>query len=193
MSLPDEYLTVLEHLGRAFATYKRETAADPILVGGAATALRTDGAFMSADFDVIATDNEAFARAMTQAGFIAEGGIGHLASGFRHSDHPDYVVEQVSGPLFDGLADKQRMVRLTTDGGTILLPAIEDLIADRLGQHAVASRSDTSRLLQAKALFAMAESIDRHYLCRRILEEGGDPLLIGLSGDSCRPSRSRHS
>jgi hypothetical protein len=181
MSLPDDYLAVLEHLGRAFAQYRRMTTSDAVLVGGAATALRTSGAFMSADFDVVAADDEAFSRAMIHAGFIAEGGTGHLAGGFRHPQHRNYVVEQVSGPLFDGLADPRRMIRLVTaHGGEIVLPAIEDLIADRLGQHAVASASDPSRLLQARALLKMAETIDREYLHRRIVQEGGDPALIGL-------------
>ena len=189
MALPDDYLAVLEHLGEAFAAYRRATSADAILVGGAATALSTAGAFMSADFDVIATDDEAFAAAMTHAGFIGEGGTGHLAGGFYHPLYPGYVVEQVSGPLFDGLADRKRLIRLIIkDGAEIVIPSIEDLIADRLGQHSVASREDQSRLLQARTLCAVAEGMDLPYLYRRIIDEGGNPTLIGLSVDPCRPS-----
>ena len=181
VSLPDDYLELLEQLGIAFTAYKASTSIDPVLVGGAATALQTAGVFMSADFDVVAADDAVFADAMTQAGFIAEGGLGHLAGGFYHPDHLDYTVEQVSSPLFDGLADHRRMIRLILkEGSEIVIPAIEDLIADRLGQHATASRTDDSRLLQAKALLNMAESIDRHYLLRRIVDEGGNPALIGL-------------
>ena len=136
---------------------------------------------MSADFDVIAADDAAFMSAMISAGFVAEGGIGHLAGGYYHPDVSHYVVEQMSNPLFDGLADHRRLLRLTISRGSeIVVPAPEDLIADRLGQHAVASATDPSRLLQARALFDMAEDIDRAYLLRRIVEEGGDPALIGL-------------
>lgn len=181
MSLPDDYLRVLELLGRAFTTYKAATSVDAVLVGGAATAIQTAGAFMSADFDVVAADDAAFARAMAQSGFVAESGIGHLAGGYHHPRHPTYVVEQVSGPLFDGLADRGRMIRLVIrQGSEIVIPSVEDMIADRLGQHAVASPADDSRLLQARALFRMADGMDRDYLHRRIVEEGGDPGLIGL-------------
>jgi len=190
MSLPDDYLAVLEHLGRACAAYKRATSIDPILVGGAATALQTSGAFMSADFDIVAAEDETFAESMTAAGFVAEGGVGHLAGGFYHPDHPHYTVEQVSGSLFDGLSDHTRLIRLVIEEGVeIVIPAVEDLIADRLGQHAIASRGDASRLLQAKALFIMGGDLDRRYLHRRIIEEGGDPALIDLSDDTCEPSR----
>ena len=54
------------------------------------------------------------------------------------------------------------------------------MIADRLAQHAIASSTDTSRLDQAKALYALAHDPDRDHLVKRINEEGGDPALIGL-------------
>lgn len=181
MALPVDYARVLNHLGQAFAAYRRATASDPILVGGGATAIGTGGAFMSTDLDVVAADDQAFAEAMTGAGFVQEGGVGHLANAFYLPDCPHYVVEQVSGALFDGRTDRSRLVRLAVkSGGEIIMPPIEDLIADRLGQHAIASRSDPSRLLQAKALLESSPSIDRSYLARRILEEGGDPSLLGL-------------
>lgn len=115
------------------------------------------------------------------AGFLPEGGTGHLAGGFNHSSFPRYAVEQVSGPLFDGLADRLRFIRFVVQSGSeIVIPALKDLIADRLAQHAVSSTADTSRLDQAQVLFNMAECIDRQYLIRRIIEEGGDPAHIGL-------------
>ena len=57
---------------------------------------------------------------------------------------------------------------------------LEDRIADRLGQHAVASPADTSRLDQARALFGLANTLDKAYLLRRIRDDGGDPALLGL-------------
>ena len=65
------------------------------------------------------------------------------------------------------------------DGAEIILPAIEDIIADRLGQHAVSS-GDDAMLHQAKVLYALAEDLDRDYLEIRIREEGGDSALLGL-------------
>ena len=55
---------------------------------------------------------------------------------------------------------------------------IEDLIADRLGQHAVASPTDDSRLRQARSLFLLGQDIDLAYLRRQVTEEGGDPALL---------------
>ncbi len=181
MALPGDYLDLLDTLGRAFAAYEAATRTSPVLVGGAATALSTAGSFMSADFDVVAGDDDAFRRAMLDAGFTPEGGLGHLGGGFYHDLYPGYTVEQVSGPLFDGRSDGKRLIRLNvSEGSSIVIPPIEDLIADRLAQHAIASKADASRLLQARALFKMAEGIDRHYLIKRIVEEGGDPALVGL-------------
>jgi hypothetical protein len=152
-----------------------------VLVGGAAAAIQTGGDFMSADFDIVASDNSAFDKAMTSNGFVSEDRSGRLLRGYYHPEFPAYGVEQVSGPLFDGRADPQRLICLEVrDGNSIVLPAIEDLIADRLAQHSIASKSDMSRLLQARALLRMAKEVDRHYLYRRIVEEGGDPDLLGI-------------
>lgn len=180
MALPDGYLDALELLAVAFARYEADTGHVAVLVGGAATALQTAGAFMSGDFDVVAPNDGAFDRAMAAAGFLSEGGLGHGAGGWFHPSAPQYAVELVTPPLFDGRADPERLLRLTVRGASIVLPSIEDLIADRLAQHAVASGADLSRLEQARALLRMAKHVDRHYLERRIVEEGGNPALLDL-------------
>lgn len=181
MALPADYVALIGELGRAFSIYEHATGDWPVLVGGAATAIQTAGNFMSGDFDVVASNDQAFADALHEAGFVDEGGIGHGLGGYFHPDFPRYGVEQVAGPLFDGRSDRTRLIKLVVrDGAAIVLPSIEDLIADRLGQHAVASASDDSRLLQAQALLRMAKEVDGHYLKRRIVEESGDPALLGL-------------
>lgn len=53
------------------------------------------------------------------------------------------------------------------------------MIADRLGQYAVASKTDKSRLERARMLFKLAETLDIDYLQRGIVEEGGDPATLG--------------
>jgi hypothetical protein len=181
MALPAEYLVLLERLAEAFGAYEAATGSLPVLVGGAAAAIQTGGEFMSADFDIVAADDAAFERAMEAAGFVAEDRKGRLLRGFYHPDFPAYGVEQVSGPLFDGRSDKERLIQLEVlEGNSIVLPAIEDLIADRLAQHSVASRGDDSRLRQARTLLRMAKEIDRQYLFRRIDEEGGDASLLEI-------------
>lgn len=75
---------------------------------------------------------------------------------------------------------------MTLRSGDLILPSFEDLTADRLGQHAVASASDDSRLKQAQMILSMAESLDLDYLSRRILQDGGDISLLAI-GSGLRP------
>lgn len=184
MSLPPEYLAALAPLADAFSKFEKATGRLAVLVGGAAAAIHTDGAFMSADFDVVAGDDAAFDKAMTAAGFVDDEKAVHGQGGWYHPAHPQFAVEQVSGGYFDGRADKARCLKLTVrEDAAIVLPAIEDMIADRLGQHEVAS-GDTSMLEQARALYALAEGLDLDYLYRRIVEESGNPAHLGLLGNS---------
>jgi len=181
MSLPPEYLAALGPLADAFSAYEKATGREAVLVGGAAAAIHTDGAFMSADFDVVAGDDIAFGKAMAAAGFVDDEKAMHGQGGWYHPAHPQFAVEQVSGGYFDGRADKARCLKLTVrDDAAIVLPAIEDMIADRLGQHEVAG-GDMSMLEQARALYALAEGLDLAYLYRRIVEESGNPAHLGLS------------
>jgi hypothetical protein len=133
---------------------------------------------MSGDFDFVAIDDTAFYHAMTESGFVPEDRLGHLLRGYYHPAYPAYGVELVSGPLFDGKADPQKLIRMTLRHGELVLPSIEDLVADRHGQHAVASSSDDSRLRQARIMLAMAKQVDKDYMLRRVLDEGGDPDLL---------------
>jgi hypothetical protein len=182
LPLPDDYLVALEHLGRVFVAYEAETGSPAVLVGGAATAIYTGGAFLSGDFDIVASSDETLAALFTRFGFRKEERAGHLLIGFYHPDYPGLGFQQVTGPLFDGRADHARLRRFSVSTDSIVeLPSIEDMIADRLAQHAIAPPSDTSRLEQARTLTALAEGLDIPYLMRRIADEGGDAALLGLS------------
>ena len=179
MAFPPDYIPLLEILADAFTRYEMETGVAPVLVGGAATAILTAGAFMSGDFDVVAGNDEAFARAMTAAGFQEEERLGRLLGGFYHPDFPEYGIELVSGQLFDGRTDRQRVLQpVFRNNHSLTLPPFEDLIADRLGQHAIAPSTDDSRLRQAQMLLTMAKSIDLHYLEKRVHDEGGELRLL---------------
>ncbi|CAM4207728.1 Nucleotidyltransferase family protein [Novosphingobium lubricantis] len=184
MSLPSEYLAALAPLADAFSAYEKATGRLAVLVGGAAAAIHTDGAFMSADFDVVAGNDTAFDQAMAAAGFVDDEKALHGQGGWYHPAHPQFAVEQVSGSYFDGRGDKARCLKLMVrEDAAIVLPAVEDMIADRLGQHEVAG-GDMSMLEQARALYALAEGLDLAYLYRRIVEESGNPAHLGLSGAS---------
>jgi hypothetical protein len=185
VALPDTYLAALQALALACERYSVMTGGGvAVLVGGAAAALYTAGALMSGDFDLVVAADDAFSQAMGESGFIKEVRTGFLERGFYHPDHPAYGFEQVSGRLFDGRADARRLVRiLPSSGGSITLPSVEDMIADRLGQFAAGSPTDISRLVQARTLFRLAEVLDRDYLWKRIGEEGGDPALLPGSAE----------
>lgn len=180
MTVPEEFLAALEVLAGACATYRDITGTEAVLVGGAATVLYTEGAFNSGDFDLVAMNDPVFNQAMTAHGFKKEDRSGHLMFGFYHPDHPLFGFQAVSGPLFDGRADRQRLFKMVVrdEKTTITLPAIEDMIADRLAQHAATTRGDPSRLEQARTLFALAFECDEDYLRRRVTEEGGDFALL---------------
>jgi hypothetical protein len=109
-----------------------------------------------------------------------------MLRGYYHPDHAAYGVELVSDALFDGLSDPGKLLRMTLRDGALVLPSFEDLIADRLGQHAIASPSVDSRLRQARLIFAMAQSLDLAYLVTRIEQDGGDPNLLSLDAASYR-------
>lgn len=170
-------------VAEACEDYHRLSGGHAVLVGGAATAIYTDGRFLSGDFDIVAADDVAFDSCMLACGFQREDRWGHLLVGYYHPEHPGFGVQQVSGPLFDGRAERSRLVRvvmtISPERG-VILPAVEDLIADRLSQHAAAPASDGSRLRQAMALLQLADALDLAYLRRRTAEEGADIALLGL-------------
>jgi hypothetical protein len=185
LPFPEGFLPALEALGQACEHYRKMTGMEAVLVGGAATSIYTSGHFLSGDFDLVASDYAAFDAAMQQTGFRSEDRAGYLRVGYYHPVHPTYGFQQVSGSLFDGRADRTMMLRIQLSDenrSAVVLPAVEDMIADRLAQYAVASPSDDSRLRQARLLLQLAKSVDMNYLRRRIADEGGDPALLGIGG-----------
>jgi hypothetical protein len=190
MALPANYLRAVEQLSVAFGAYESAKGIPPVLVGGAAAAIRTGEKFMSADLDVVAEDEGAFTRALASAGFVAEARTGRSERGYYHPEFPAFAVDLVSNSYFHGRGDRARLLRLVVrDYATIVIPAVEDLIADRLGQYARGGNTDCSRLLQARELLRLASRIDRLYLRRRIAEEGGDATLIESEEAGCERSR----
>ena len=75
--------------------------------------------------------------------------------------------EVVGSRLLDGLGngDLVRIVEIESHG-SIAVIAIEDLIADRMGQYA--SGSAHEMLGQARALFRLSKNLDLHYMAYRI-------------------------
>ena len=180
MALPQDFTTVLTHLGRAFEDYQNQSHGYAVLVGGAAVCLFTNGSFLSGDFDIVVSSDDAFDIALTQQGFRKEDRPGRLQRGYYHPQYPNYGVESVSGPLFDGLSDPQKLVVVTlaTDS-KVIVASIEDLIADRLGQYG-ANSAHAELLAQARLLYTLGSNLDLTYLRKRIIEDTGNPALVGL-------------
>jgi hypothetical protein len=131
---------------------------------------------------VVAAADETFDRVMADYGFRQEDRAGRLLVGYYHPAIPTIGVQLVSGRLFEGRTDLQRITLLPIEGGgTIALAPIEDMIADRLGQYAASNDRDDDMLEQARLLLQLAGEIDLEYLTKRVLEENGDPAILGLS------------
>ena len=80
------------------------------------------------------------------------------------------------------MAERER-VRLIDfgDDGEVAIISIEDMIADRMGQFASGSASDT--LEQARRLFILHADVDLDYMDQRIrYESGGDYGVADLKG-----------
>ncbi|WP_234419357.1 hypothetical protein [Sphingomonas sp. EC-HK361] len=151
----------------------------PILVGGAAAELYSGSAINTGDFDVVTSRQDAFEDALVALGFERPIGKGHTFTGMLH---PALKLgfEVVSSVLLDGAADRER-VRIFTLGkdGIVAVIALEDMIADRLGQYA--SGTAPEMLQQARLLFALSDRLDLAYLeCRIHQETVGDYGLAAL-------------
>jgi hypothetical protein len=147
-----EFAEALRRLARVFAAYAARTGHRPLLVGGAVASLYSGGMILSGDFDVIAPFDKVFDEAMRAEGFVGEDRPGHLLVGWYHPEVPGIGVQLVTGPPFEGRMDKRRVVliRMGEEDDGVPVPPIEDLIADRLGQHA--ADGSQSMLEQARLL-----------------------------------------
>ena len=182
----EAFISAATELARAFRAFREQTKIEPVLVGGATVVVLTAGRFFSGDFDFTASNDEVMAECMAAAGFLRETGA-FLRKGWYHPKHPAFGFEQVSGSLFDGRTERDRLFKVELrEGETIVLPPVEDMIADRLAQHSQASPTDTSRLDQARAMLVVSGTVDRAYLLQRVEEEGGDigPLLAYLPDET---------
>jgi len=134
----------------------------PILVGGGAVELYTQGAVNTGDFDLVASQRDQLEAVLVEYGFVRPSGAGTALRGWVH---PDLMLgfEIVGSRLLDGLGNRD-LVRIFDVGshGSIAVIAIEDLIADRMGQYA--SGSANEMLGQAQALFKLSKGLDLDYM-----------------------------
>jgi hypothetical protein len=114
--------------------------------------------------------------------FVKPSGPGKSTRGWIH---PDLALgfEIVADVPMDGTIDQARIRLVQPVGETALFRviAVEDLIADRMGQYASGTARD--RRDQARLLLALHPDADLEYLDRRIREEsGGDYGVKDIQG-----------
>tara|TARA_B000000441_G_scaffold18047_1_gene10642 strand:+ start:435 stop:989 length:555 start_codon:yes stop_codon:yes gene_type:complete len=164
-----QFEDALKMLAQISAAMDERGYTPPVLVGGGAVELYTQGMVNTGDFDLVATQQEVLEAIMAQHGFVRPKGAGISLRGWIH---PDLKLgfEVVGSRLLDGLADYDHLqIVEISDNGAVAVISIEDLIADRMGQYS--SGSADEMLGQAKAMFTLSKELDRDYMDRRIREE----------------------
>lgn len=171
-----EFIEALTLLARACDDVAARGYQRPILVGGAAVEFHTGSALVSGDFDFVIEDQQVFEEALIARGFRKEDRAGRLLRGLYH---PDLLlgVEIVSGLLFDGRADHNRIQLVEViDGEAMAIAPVEDLIADRMGQYLSTDARVPEMLDQAIKMLQLADRVDETYLDRRIRDETAGEL-----------------
>ncbi len=164
-----QFEAALHKLAQISSEMDRQDLRPPVLVGGAAVELYTQGAVNTGDFDLVCGRQLALEAIMQRHGFVRPHGPGVLTRGWIH---PDLKLgfEVVGSRLLDGHADASLLQVIEVDThGAVAVIAVEDLIADRMGQYA--SGAAHEMLGQARMLFILSEGLDLHYMERRIREE----------------------
>ena len=146
----------------------------PVLVGGAAAEYYSGSSLMTGDFDVCTPYQLELESELQRHGFVRPSGAGQLLRGWIH---PALKLgfEVVASVPMDGNVDHDHIILVENvgDGIGFAIIAVEDLIADRMGQYASGTARD--RLDQARQLFSLHPNVDLDYLERRVrYETAGD-------------------
>lgn len=190
-----EFLAALDVLAQVFTRYEEISGRKPILVGGAAASIYTGGRIESGDFDVVEASDDLWGQVLSEFGWESECRPGYQLIGWFHRDIPNIGIQLVSGSLFEGKTDRSRIALVPIgESGSLALPPIEDLIADRLGQYCSTPRPVHHDMLeQARLLFRLAIELDRDYLLKRIVEEQGDVTLLDVGDEHAHSSGNQPS
>ena len=167
--LRPEFEAALRYYARASTAMRKQGFEAPILVGGAAVELFTRSAIATGDFDVSTARQDAFEAALRDLGFIKPTGAGKATRGWMH---PNLALgfEVVSSALLGGIADRDRVIRIDLGpDGVAAIIAVEDIIADRMGQFASGTAPEMRD--QAWRLLVLHSDVDRAYLDKRVREE----------------------
>lgn len=165
-----EFLAALRLLARLSEALAARGLPRPVLVGGGAVEFYTGSALMTGDIDVTSPVQSELEEELRRLGFERPKGAGSV---LRHWVHPGLGLgfEVVGSAPMDGTVDasRVRLVEPVHGEGRLRVVAIEDMIADRMGQFGSGTAPDM--IDQARKLLALYPNIDRAYLDKRIREE----------------------
>lgn len=168
MTYRPEFEAALALFARISCAVEEKGFLAPVLVGGAAVEFYSGSAIATGDFDVVTPRQDVFERALQDHGFVRPSGHGQSLRGWIHPDL-GLGFEIVGSQLLNGKAerDRVRLIDILEDHFAVI--AVEDLIADRMGQYH--SGTAAEMLEQARLLFSLYQDADISYLERRIREE----------------------
>lgn len=142
----------------------------PILVGGGAVEFYSGSALMTGDIDVTSPVQPELEEELMRLGFVRPSGAGMLLRGWVHPDLGLGFEIVGSSPMGGDIeTDRIRLVRALGGTERFRILAVEDMIADRMGQFASGTAPEMRG--QAQTLLTLYPDLDRDYLDQRIRKE----------------------
>lgn len=177
-----EFVAALRLLARASEAMATRGLPRPVLVGGGAVEFYTGSALMTGDIDVTSPVQPELEEELIRLGFVRPRG---KSASQRYWVYPDlaFGFEVVGSAPMDGTADASRIRLIEPVGATdqFRVLAVEDMIADRMGQFG--SGTAPTMLEQAQLLLDLYPNLDLAYLEKRIREEtAGDYGVRDING-----------
>ncbi|GBF73505.1 hypothetical protein PA598K_01798 [Paenibacillus sp. 598K] len=143
--------------------FKKEGLYVPILVGGSAVAIYSNGMYATVDLDMKSEQFERYAPLMSSLGF------NRVGKDFYHSELDTYV-EFPSGRFEDSM-DHVREVVVEETGWPIYISGYEDMIIDRALKFSATS-DQNSREWALRMMGFLYDEIDWSYLHKKSNEYG---------------------
>lgn len=175
MTSPDslwrpEFLKALELLAQVSEAMHARGLPRPILVGGGAVEFWSGSAVTTGDIDLASPVQPELEEELQGLGFVRPAGAGRSLRGWVHPELGLGFEVVASSPMGGGADPARiRLVQPAGGAGRFRIIAVEDLIADRMGQFASGSAPEMRE--QAAGLLSLYPDADRAYLERRIREE----------------------
>lgn len=179
-----EFLEALRLFARVSDALSERGLPRPVLVGGGAVEFYSGSALMTGDLDVTSPVQPQLEKELLRFGFVKPSGPGRLLKGWIHPDL-GLGFEVVARTPMDGAPDAARFRLIQPDGehARFRIIAVEDLIADRMGQFGSGGGGSDEMREQARILLGLYSDADRDYLEKRIRHEtAGDYGIEDIEG-----------